>query len=212
VSASVEFAAIFRSGPGALPLARAPTYTARSLRRGVGRGVSHGGGRQMKNILKSCLLALALLPMVALAGGTINAYQTLDFDAASEDVWDAMKSFDSLHTWHPGFSNTELMSGENNQPGAWRKLTIKDGPSFEEELTEFDDGGMKLRYKIIGANELPIENYDSTIRVVSTGRKRSSVIWSSTFTAKEGNKDEDMIQMIQGIYQAGLENLRRMVE
>jgi mxaD protein len=167
----------------------------------------------MKTTLKSCLYALAFVPALALAqGGTINAYQTLDVKASPEEVWDTLKNFDSLPSWHPMFSEDVLINGENNQPGAVRRLTVKDGPSFDEELMEFDDAGMKLRYRIVGENELPIDNYDSTLQVVQTGRGRSSVLWRSSFTAKEGNKDEDMIKFIEGAYRAGLDNLKQMVE
>ncbi|MGH8630677.1 MAG: SRPBCC family protein [Burkholderiales bacterium] len=166
-----------------------------------------------KRTLKASLFALLFVPFLALAqGGIINAYQTVDLNAAPRDVWDAIKTFDGLAGWHPVFSEAVLLDGENGTPGAMRRLTVKDGPSFDEELLELDEAQMKLRYKIIGENELPIDNYDATIQVVRTGRGRSSVLWRGSFTAKPGNKDEDMIKFIEGVYRAGLDNLKQMFQ
>ncbi len=163
--------------------------------------------------LRASLIALLLAPSLALAeGGMINAYQTVDVNLPAAEVWDRIRVFDGLAGWHPVFSEVVLLSGENESPGATRRLTVKDGPSFEEELLELDDERMRLRYKIIGENELPIDTYDSTIQVVKTGPGRSSVLWRGSFKAKPGNKDEDMIKFIEGVYRAGLDNLKRPVE
>lgn len=156
------------------------------------------------------LFVLFFVPCLTQAQSTVlNAYQTVDLNAASGDVWDAIKTFDGLAGWNPVFEQAVLVGGENNTPGAKRRLFVKDGPVFDEELLEFDEAQMRLRYKIIGENELPIDNYDSTVKVVRTGRGSSSVLWRGSFTAKPGNKDEDMIKFIEGVYRAGLDNLKQ---
>jgi hypothetical protein len=38
------------------------------------------------------------------------------------------------------------------------------------------------------------------------------VLWRGNFTAKPGNKDEDMIKFIEGVYRAGLDNLKQMLQ
>ena len=50
----------------------------------------------------------------------------------------------------------EIVKGTNNQAGAVRKLTIKDGPSFTEELLAFDEGTHSYRYRIV-ESPLPIQ-------------------------------------------------------
>jgi hypothetical protein len=166
----------------------------------------------MKKTLRNALCALLFAPMLALAQGTLNAYQTVDLPVSPKQVWDAIKDFDGLARWHPVFSADVLTGGQNNVPGATRRLTVKDGPSFDEELLSFDDAAMSLTYRIIGQNELPIENYTSTLSVVSIGNKRSAVIWRGAYTAKPGNKDGEMIQFIEGVYRAGLDNLKTIVK
>lgn len=167
----------------------------------------------MTKLLRLLICALLLTPCLALAqGATLNAYQTVDIDADSRAVWNVIKDFDGLSKWHPVFSDSELTSGENEVPGATRRLTVKDGPSFDEELLVFQPDGMTLRYRIIGDNELPVADYDSTIQVVSTGRNRAAVLWRGSFSAKPGNKDDEVIKFIEGVYRAGLDNIQSMVE
>jgi hypothetical protein len=150
--------------------------------------------------------------MLALAHGKLNAYQSVDLQASPQKVWDAIKDFDGLARWHPVFSADVLTGGRNNVPGATRRLTVKDGPSFDEELLSFDEAAMSLTYRIIGQNELPIENYESTLSVISTGRNSSAVIWRGSYTAKPVNKDDEMIGFIEGVYRAGLDNLKTIVK
>lgn len=167
----------------------------------------------MIKLLRLLICSLLLTPCLALAqSATLNAYQTLDVDADARTVWNTIKDFDGLSRWHPAFSDSVLTDGENDVLGAIRRLTVKDGPSFDEELLVFQPDGMTMRYRIIGDNDLPVANYDSTIEVVSTGRDRSAVLWRGSFTAKPGNKDEDVIKFIDGVYRAGLDNLKSMVE
>jgi hypothetical protein len=166
-----------------------------------------------RRTLAASFLALLFAPFLALAEGTvINAYQTVDVQASPKDVWDVVRVYDGLSRWHPVFSDSVLLIGDRNTPGAIRRLTVKDGPSFDEELLDLDDEQMKLRYRIVGDNELPIDNYVSTIQVVKTGIGRSSVLWRGSFTAKTGNTDEDMIKFIDGVYRAGLDSLKQALE
>ena len=164
-----------------------------------------------RRTLTASLFALLLAPLLAQTQGTVlNAYQTADLGAPAAEAWDTIKVFDGLAGWNPVFEQVVLVGGENDTPGAKRRLFVRGGPVFDEELLEFDEAQMKLRYRIIGENELPIDNYDSTIQVVRTGSGRSSVLWRGSFTAKPGNKDEDMIKFIEGVYRAGLDKLKQM--
>jgi mxaD protein len=164
---------------------------------------------------RSFLLAAAVLlvaPAVAQAQAPLNVYQTIDIAAPARKVWDTVKNWDNLHGWHPAFASTQLLSGQNNTVGSVRRLTLKDGPSFDEELLAFDDAAMKLRYKIIGDAPLPITDYDSTIQVLATGAGRSTVVWRSHFVPKPGAKDNVVIEAVTQLYLGGLQNLKQSIE
>lgn len=166
----------------------------------------------MKKSVLIALYALLCMPFVALAEATLNAFQTVEIAAPARSVWDQAKAWNNLHGWHPVFANDELISGQNNAPGAMRRLTIKDGPSFEEELLNFDDTAMKLSYRIVGENALPLTNYNSTLSVLPLDARRSLVVWRGSFASKAGQKDDENIKLITGVYRAGLDNLKKIVE
>src|SRR5579859_3818676 len=113
---------------------------------------------------------------------TLKVEKTVDIDAPVDEVWDAIKDFDSLQTWHPAFASDEIIKGENNRPHAVRKLTVKDGPSFTEELLEFDPANHTYSYRII-ESPLPLRDYVSRITVTAKG-SGSRVLWSGTFKRK----------------------------
>ncbi len=166
----------------------------------------------MNAIIRRLAWLLLLLPAITWAQQTrLNAYQTVDLPVPASQAWAAINDFSNLSGWHPVFSASVLTGGRNNTPGATRRLTVKDGPSFDEELLSFDAANRRLSYRIIGENELPIANYESTIAVISTGRNSSAVLWQGSYNAKPGNDDAEMIKFIEGVYRAGLDNLKSIV-
>src|SRR5205823_1062460 len=69
---------------------------------------------------------------------TLRITESVEIKAPIDKVWEAVRDFDGLNKWHPGFASDELVSGGNGKVGAVRKLTIKDGPTFTEKLLAFD--------------------------------------------------------------------------
>jgi len=166
----------------------------------------------MKKSLLTALFALLCAPLFALAQTTLNVYETVEIQADARKVWDIVKNWDNLHGWHPVFANTELTGGSNNSVGATRRLTVKDGPQFDEELLAADDNGMSVTYKIIGENPLPITGYNSTLRVVELAPARSLIVWRGAFASKPGQKDDENMKFISTVYRAGLDNVKKMAE
>lgn len=166
----------------------------------------------------------ALLAVAAGASGafadpakTLKVTRSVDIQAPVDKVWDAVKDFDSLNKWHPGFSKDEIVKGENNKPGAVRKLTVKDGPSFTEELLAFDEATHSYRYRIT-ESPLPLRNYVSHISVKPGAKGGSHVTWSGTFKRKstaaqppEAENDDAATKLVTGVYEGGLANLKKML-
>jgi Polyketide cyclase / dehydrase and lipid transport len=167
----------------------------------------------MKKLVMWGLVALSLASGQALAQ-RLNSHETLDVKAPIQDVWDAVKDFDGLHKWHPMFSDAHLKSGANDEVGTIRTLTVKDGPSFDEELLSFNEIDRKFSYKVIDPNPLPIAAYVSTFEVIEGRRGHTTIVWRSSFVNNsEGKmKDDELIAFINGAYRAGLDNLKTMLE
>jgi mxaD protein len=174
----------------------------------------------VKKILATfAVLAVTAAGSVALADApkTLKVVKTADIQAPVEKVWNAIKDFDSLNKWHPTFVKDEIVKGDNNKPGAVRKLTIKDGPSFTEELLAFDEATHSYRYRII-ESPLPLRDYVSHISVKPGPKGGSHVTWSGTFKRKstadsppEAENDDAATKLITGVYEGGLANLKKML-
>ena len=123
-----------------------------------------------------------------------------------------MKDFDGLYKWHPAFSKDVITKGANGQVGSVRSLTLKDGPTFTEELTAYNDAKMMYSYKIV-ESPLPVDKYTSTMTVAAKGNG-SVVTWVGNFITKAGSgkTDADSQGLIDGAYQAGLDNVKKIAE
>ena len=148
----------------------------------------------------------------------LSVEQTVEINAPVAKVWAAAKDFDSLNKWHPGFSKDVLTKGPNNAPGTVRALTIKDGPTFTEELISFNEASHTYQYKII-ESPLPLQNYVATFVVKPAKEGASVVTWSAKFTRKNpsdnppaAENDDAAVKLITGVFQSGLANLKKMSE
>jgi mxaD protein len=165
------------------------------------------------------MMALAFAAGAATAepARTLKVTKSVDIAAPVDKVWDAIKNFDSLDKWHPGFSSDQIVKGANNKAGAVRKLTVKDGPSFEEELLAFDEAAHSYRYRIIDS-PLPLRDYVSRISVKPGAKGGSRVTWTGSFKRKstsdnppESENDAAALKLINGVYEGGLSNLKKML-
>lgn len=175
------------------------------------------------NSMKNTTLVLAILCLIgsALAQAeppkTLKVVKSVEIAAPVEKVWALVKDFDSLNKWHPAFTRDEIVKGTNNQPGAVRSLSVKDGPTFTEELLAFDDKTHSYRYRII-ESPLPITDYVSHLSVHPGRNGGSRVTWSGTFKRRnasdsppEAESDAGVVKFVSGVYDGGLGNLKKML-
>ena len=95
---------------------------------------------------------------------------------------------------------------ESEQNGAaMRKLTTVDGGILVEKRVQYSEEGMSYTYVIVDS-PLPVSDYVSTLAVMGMG-SGSMITWSGRFAAS-GARDAKAVEVISGIYQAGLKALR----
>jgi mxaD protein len=173
----------------------------------------------MKTTLAAFLLSMAV-PLAALAAPAVplKVTETVEIRAPADRVWAVVKDFDSLHKWHPAFAGDKIVKGANNKPGAVRSLTIKDGPTFTEELLSFDEARHTYKYRII-ESPLPLRDYVSSITLTESGKDTTVVTWVGDFLRKspsenppEAENDKAAVDLITGVYKAGLANVKKLVE
>jgi len=172
----------------------------------------------MKNAIVAGLAALAVSASALAALKPLSVTESVDIKAPPAKVWAAAKDFDSLNKWHPGFAKDELTKGKNNTVGTVRALTIKDGPTFTEELLAFDEAGHTYKYRII-ESPLPLNNYVANFKVAPGKDGGTHVTWSANFTRKnpadsppEGETDAAAVKLITDVFKSGLANLKKQAE
>jgi mxaD protein len=173
--------------------------------------------RALKNTTALMIPVLASGAAFA-AAPKLHVTQSIEINASAHKVWKAVESFDSLNTWHPAVAKDEIVEGKNDVPGAVRLLTLKDGGTIKEKLLAFEPQAHKFRYEIL-EGVLPVSDYRSTVSVVSAGKGKSTVTWTGNFRRKDTGdnpadnaNDKTATDTITGVYQGGLQNLKKMLE
>jgi len=188
----------------------------------------------MKLFTRLLTLAITLLPILVYAHGAprLKVEETIIIKAAPADVWNAIKGFDSIHTWHPAIESTKASGNDN---GATRTLTLSNGGTIEESLKKVDHEKMVMNYQITSMSNageiddhgtphevpvVPVSKYKSWL-TVKADADGSKVSWKGKFfRAYHGHEsippkaldDNTAKAAISGIYKAGLESLKAQLE
>ncbi len=161
--------------------------------------------------IKSTVLALALtgLASAAWAAEPLYVIKSVELNQPAEAVWSKVSNFGDLGAWHPAVAKTDIVSGQNNHAGAKRELTLQDGGKINETLTAYNAKAKSYSYKITGG-VLPVNEYASTIAVHSNGSGKSVVVWESHFLPKAPADEKAASDVIKGVYDGGLNQLKTL--
>ena len=171
-------------------------------------------------VMTATVFAIALLASGVSAAAAVDLHvkKSVTIAAPADKVWEASKNFNGLNTWHPALASDELVSGTNNTVGAVRLLTLKGGGTIKEKLLQFDENGHRYRYAIT-EGVLPVSHYSATFVVTSLGANKTLVTWSAKFKRKnlsdtppDNENDKTATDTIEGVFKAGLDNLKKIVE
>lgn len=123
-------------------------------------------------------------------------------EAPVAQVWQKIGGFNALPDWHPAVEASSLEAG-----GKRRRLKLAGGGEIVEEQIGHDDGKRSYSYSIV-SGPLPVANYRATLTVKEEQDGSATVEWSGDFDPV--GPENDAVKVIQGVYQAGLDNLRKM--
>lgn len=175
--------------------------------------------------LLSAILATAFL--LPLSAGAANApsqqkvIREVVIKAEPAKVWAVVKDFGGLHKWHPAAESTqlEMKKDEAGTDVQHRLITLKGGGTILEKLVGATDGDMKLEYRIV-ESVLPVSGYRAIMQVkAGPGAGESTVTWTGRFynkankvDAPKGEDNETAVKAIEGVYDAGLPSLKKLLE
>lgn len=158
------------------------------------------------------IAALALLSIVpTVVAANIKVVKSVEVPADAAKTWATVGNFGAMHGWHPAVEATKITKGTGNRKGDMRVLALKGGGDITETLTSYSARNRSYSYRI-DESLLPVKNYKATISIKpgkSAGKSR--IVWSSSFDAKDGTKDDDARKVIENIYDAGLGNATKML-
>jgi mxaD protein len=186
----------------------------------AGKASSFHGRIGMKKITAIVYFALMAASGIAFAAGApvLKVSKSIAINASDAKVWEQTKNFSGLNTWHPAVESDKIVEGSDNRVGAVRLLSLKGGGTIKEKLLGYNDARRTFKYSIL-EGVLPVSHYTSTFSVVPTGKNSSKVTWSGEFQRKDtGPKpadnanDKTATDTIAGVYQSGLDNLKKIVE
>jgi mxaD protein len=147
----------------------------------------------------------------AAASSSLYVIKSINIDAPAAKVWDKISKFGDLGAWHPAVAKTEITAGKDFKVGAKRTLTLQDGGKINEKLTAYSAKNKSMSY-IITDSVLSVTAYASTLHVYSNGAEKSVVVWEGSFLPKAPADEKTASDTIGGIYDGGLNNLKKISE
>jgi hypothetical protein len=121
----------------------------------------------------------------------------------AEQVWALIGGFNDLAKWHPAVASSEEVDEDGRR---LRRLKLHGGGEIVEALERHDDGSRSYGYTIV-SGPLPVADYHSELTVRDDGERRATVQWQGRFEPQ--GEAAAAIAAIEGVYQAGLDSLKR---
>jgi uncharacterized protein YndB with AHSA1/START domain len=130
-------------------------------------------------------------------------------DAPIEKVWERIRDFNGLPSWHPRMVESEIEDGRKaTDIGAVRKFKVASGAIVREKLLAFSDADHLTSYSIIG-HPAPISNHTGTLKLERvTDGDRTFAVWSATFDAPADQADGIAKGMGENVFQGGFNALK----
>jgi carbon monoxide dehydrogenase subunit G len=171
----------------------------------------------MKRLLIFAVLMLASTLALAHGPSRQKVVETVTIKASPDAVWNKVKDFGAMATWHPAVASCTATDGNN--VGSVRTLKLKDGGEVVETLESYGDADRKFSYRAKDGGALPVSNYTSTFSVKPGEGGTTVVEWRGAFYRAYPNNDpppdkndEAAVSAITGVYQSGLANLKKIME
>lgn len=126
-----------------------------------------------------------------------EVHVTKQVAVAPDELWRKIGDFHGIDRWMPNAQPTEAVND-----GKARRFDLGT-TALVEELVE--EGNAWYTYRITEAGPLPVENYEATLKVSSSGNG-SVVTWDAKFDPR-GVDESQAVAIITGIFENGLSGL-----
>jgi hypothetical protein len=139
-----------------------------------------------------------------------RSYASTVINAPADAVWERIRDFNGLATWHGGLvATSEIEDGKSgDQTGGVRSFTLTDGTHLRERLLSHSDVEREYSYNF-EKTPFDVDNYHATIRVTPvTDGDKAFVEWWTTFDC-DRDQQEHWVGFFAGeVFQGGFDALK----
>ena len=137
-------------------------------------------------------------------------YTSSVIDAPVGSVWDAIRDFNALPTWHPLIAESRIEGAlAADQVGCVRSFRLVDGGALREQLLTLSDRDYQCTYSILDS-PMPLTNYIATLKLTPiTDGDRTFAEWSAEFDCEPAKERELVEDIGQGVFQVGFDALKQ---
>jgi hypothetical protein len=164
--------------------------------------------RTMRRLIGVAAVTLMLGAGTAYAKN-LNIYTWIQVNATAEAVWEQVGGFCDLPKYLPLIVDCEMTGSKG--VGSIRYLTLEDGQKIDEPMVDQSSGHYTY---VMSKGFLTDARYRSTLRVYPATDPGTSVVeWTGQIDAdtyEDGGAE--MAETLRGIYQMGLDNIKKMFE
>ncbi len=174
------------------------------------------------NRLPLLLLSFLLFPVTSLAHGPTpqKAKESVIINAPVDAVWNAVKQFDAIASWHP---DVKASSGDGkNASDGIRTLTLQNDGQLVESLDYYSDQDHEYNYRLKTENvtAFPASSYTTNLQVTAGNDSGTSMITlkSRFYRGDTGNtppeklNDEAAVKAMNTFFKNGLAGLKQQLE
>lgn len=129
--------------------------------------------------------------------------ETIQVALPAADVWRVAGDPASIASWLPGLDSSTM--DENVRTATW----AGDGGSARERILQRDDQARFYEYEYIDG-PLPLSDFVSRLSVDPTA-EGCMVTWTAEFSAATSEEEQQLADMVAGLYRQGLEGLRSLL-
>ncbi|MCX7097191.1 MAG: SRPBCC family protein [Methylococcales bacterium] len=167
------------------------------------------------------LCAFLTFPLSAFAHGPTpqKGLDSITINAPVEAVWDMVKQFDAIATWHPDVKASKG-DGKNASDGI-RTVTLQGG-DIVEMLDHYSEQDHEYNYRLKTENPqaLPISSHSTSLQVTAGDEANTAVVTfkSRFYRADTGNtpsatqNDEAAVNAMTAFFKNGLVGLKNKME
>ena len=174
--------------------------------------------RILASILFFIILFINISSKVVLSHGPTRQKVKISvtIKAKPEDVWNLIKDFGKIDSWHPSISKVES-DGKNRTI----YYSPRNNTPIKQKLENYNPEKMMYKTSIteVDIKNFPVNTYTANISVKKNDDGTSTVLWKAAFYRAYVNNDPPpelneaaAIKAVTEFFQAGLSNLKSTLE